>query len=80
MAGKHLDLLELSVPAQKESLEKVKEKLQKGLVLLAGHQKRIKMAHHSKLGWAVVAEYEDDKLASDKNDAKRSRKLRGPKL
>ena len=77
MAGKHLDLLEPSVPAQKESLKKVKQKLQKGLVLLAGCQKRIKMAHCSKLGWAVVDEYEDDELASDENDAKKIEKARG---
>ena len=71
---KHLDLLEPSVPGQKESLEKAKEELQKGLVLLAGRQKRIKMADRSEYGWAVVDEYEDDELASDEDDAKKIEK------
>ena len=50
VAGKHLELLEPSVLGQKELLDKVKEKLQKSLVLLAGRLKRIRMADRSEFG------------------------------
>ena len=73
-AGKQLDLLEPPVPGQKKSLEKAKKELQKGLVLLAGRQKRIKMADRSEFGWAAVDEYKDDELASDEDDAKKMEK------
>ena len=39
-------------------------------MLLAGRQKRIKLADRSEYGWAVVDEYEDDELALDEDDAK----------
>ena len=66
-----MELLEPSVPGQKESLHKAKEKLQKNLVLLAGRQKRIKMADRSEFGWAVVDKYEDNELALDDDDTKK---------
>ena len=43
-AEKHLNLLKLSLEAQKEALQKAKGELGKGLTLLAGRQKRIKLA------------------------------------
>jgi len=70
-AGKHLDLLEPSMEAQRETLQKARDELDKGLTLLAGRQKRIKLADRSEYGWA---EYEDDELASDEDDAKRIEK------
>ena len=73
-AEKHLDLLEPSSEAQKEALQKAKDELGKGLMLLAGRQKRIKLADRSEYGWAVIDEYEDDELASDEDDAKRIEK------
>ena len=39
-------------------------------MLLAGRQKRIKLADRSEYGWAVVDEYKDDELALDEDDAK----------
>ena len=74
VAGEQLDLLEPAVLGQKESLERAKEELQKGLVLLAGRQKRIKMTDRSDFGWAVMDDYENDELASDEDDAKKMEK------
>ena len=68
--GKHLDQLEPPSEAQRESLQKAKEELSKGLVLIAGRKKRIKIADHSEFGWSTVDEYEDDELASYDDDAK----------
>ena len=68
--GRQLDQLEPSSTAHKESLEKAKEELQKGLILIAGRQKRIKIADRSEFGWGTVDEYEDDELVSDEDDAK----------
>ena len=73
-AGKHLDLLKPSTEAQRETLQKARDELDKGLTLLAGRQKRIKLADRSEYRWAVVDEYEDDELASDEDDAKRIEK------
>ena len=74
--GKHLDLLEPATEAQRETLQKARDELDKGLTLLAGCQKRIKLADCSEYGWAVVDEYEDDELASDEDDAKRIEKAK----
>ena len=73
-AGKHLDLVVPTVSGQQEALDRAKQELQKGLELLAGCQKRIKMADRSEYGWAVVDEYEDNELASDEDDAKKIEK------
>ena len=72
--GKQLDQLEPSSEAQKESLQKAKEELLKGLVLIAARQKRIKIADRSEFGWGTVDEYEEDELASDDDDIKRLEK------
>jgi len=71
---KHFDLLEPALEVQRETLQKAREELDKGLSLLAGRQKRIKLADHSKYRWAVVDEYEDNELASDEDDTKRIEK------
>ena len=42
--------------------------------MIAGWQKRIKIADRSEFGWGTVNEYEDDELASDEDDAKRLEK------
>ena len=72
--GRQLDQLEPSSTAQKESLEKAKEELTKGLILIASRQKRIKITDRSEFGWGTVDEYEDDELAFDDDDAKRLEK------
>ena len=72
--GRQLDQLEPLPAAHKESLEKAKKELQKGLILIAGRQKRIKIADCSEFGWITVDEYEDEELASDEDDAKRLEK------
>lgn len=59
---------------QQESLQKAKEELQKGLMLLAACQKRIRIANHLEFGWETVDEYEDDELALDEDDAKQLEK------
>ena len=79
-AEKHLDLLEPLSEVQKEALQKAKDKLGKGLMLLAGHQKRIKLADRSEYGWAVVDEYEDDELVLAEDDAKRIEKAVAAKV
>ena len=71
---KPLDLVESNNDTQKEALQKVKSELEKGLTLLAAHQKQIKLADRSEYGWAIVDEYEDHWLALDKNDTKRIEK------
>ena len=43
-AEKHLDLLEPPSESQQVALQRVKDKLEKGLTLLAAGQKRIKLA------------------------------------
>ena len=78
-AEKQLDLLETATETQGEVLQRAKEELQKGLTLLADHQKRIKLVDRSEYGWALVDEYEDDELASDDNDAKRIEKAAATK-
>ena len=75
-AEKHLYLLKLSLEAQKEALQKTKDELGKGLKLLAGRQKRIRLADRSEYQWAVVDKYEDYELALDEDDTKRKRRLR----
>lgn len=42
--------------------------------LLAGHQKRIKLADHSNHRWAVINEYEDDELGLDEDHIKKIEK------
>ena len=55
----------------KLALEKAKLSLRRGKDALAHRQKLIKVADRSKLGWAVVAEYETNSLAADSDDEKR---------
>jgi len=45
--GKHLDLLKPVMEVQRETLQKPRDKLGKGLTLLARCQKRIKLTDHS---------------------------------
>ena len=73
-AGKHLDLVVPTISGQQEALDRAKQELQKGLELLAGRQKRIKMADRSEYGWAVVDKYEDDELEDDAKKIEKAEK------
>lgn len=61
-------------PTDESTLAKAKEALEEGLVLIASRQKLIKIADRSEFGWAVVAEYEADDLASGSEDERRLEK------
>jgi len=63
-----------SLPRASESmssLEQAKVAVQEGMDLLKNCQKVIRLADRSKLGWVVVNEYGEDKLAKDSDDEKR---------
>ena len=55
----------------KAAVEKAKTALKEGEELVAHWQKLIKVADRSEFGWAVVAEYEADALATDADDERR---------
>ena len=55
-------------------LAKAKEDLQEGIKLLTRRQKLIKFADQSDSGWAAVEEYEDDELASNSEDERKTDK------
>ena len=55
-------------------MKKAKDALLRGRKLLAEHQKLIKIADRSDLGWAVVSEYTANELAEDSDDEKRLEK------
>lgn len=73
-AGKPLDLVEPKNKIQKEALQKAKSKLEKGLILLAAHQKQIKLADRSEYRWEIADKYKDYGLTMDKDDTKRIKK------
>ena len=52
-------------------MEKAKQLIQQGIVLVKRRIKLIKLADKSEYGWATVKEYESDELASDSEDEKR---------
>ena len=56
--------------ADQTSLENAKRALQEGEELITQRQKLIKVADHSELGWAVVAEYQTDELAENLDERK----------
>ena len=55
----------------KAIVKKTGELLKEGMKAIELRQKHIKIADRSELGWAVIAAYEDDELASDSDDEKR---------
>ena len=55
-----------SDPGATSAVKKAKDALLRGRKLLAEHQKLIKIADCSDLGWAVVSKYSADELADDK--------------
>lgn len=57
-----------------ESVERAKQLLKKGSVMIAERQKLIKIADRSDQGWKTADEYERDPVASDSDDEKRIRK------
>ena len=52
-------------------LEKAKESIKQGTVLVQERQKCIRMADRSEYGWDVVQEYQSDELAANSEDEKR---------
>ena len=56
---------------EKAIVTKAKNCLDEGIKAIEIRQKHIKIADRSDLGWAVVAAYEDDELASNSDDEKR---------
>ena len=59
------------------ALEKVKQALKEGEVLIKERQKLIQIADRSEHGWATVEEYVADELADDSDDEKRLYKAEG---
>ena len=53
------------------ALQQAKAVVEEGMTLLKDRQKAIRLADRSELGWAVVNEYGEDKLAEDLEDEKR---------
>ena len=72
--GKHLDTIEPTTNAGRETLKKAKRELEQGLQLISARQKRIRVTDRSEFGWATVDEYEQDALAKNEDDAKRLEK------
>ena len=52
-------------------LEKAKESIKQGTVLVQERQKCMRMADRSEYGWHVVQEYQSDELAANSEDEKR---------
>ena len=67
------ELVKLTPEGEQQTaiVKKLKTCLDKGIKAIEVHQKHIKITDRSDLGWAVVAAYEDDELASDSQDEKR---------
>ena len=55
----------------KKDLDKTKEAIDKGWVLLTECQKLIKLADKSPFGWKTVLEYKQHNLAADEEDEKK---------
>ena len=72
--GKHLDTIESTTNAGRETLEKANRELEQGLQLISARQKWIRVADRSEFGWATVDEYEQDALAENEDNAKRLEK------
>ena len=49
------------------ALETLQQELKEGIQAITLQQKHIKVADGSEFGWAIVEEYDKDKLASDSN-------------
>ena len=56
--------------ATAKHLKVVREELNKGSKQIATHQKKVRMADHSKFSWATVEAYESDDLANSLADKK----------
>ena len=61
---------ELSDVRSSPALERARESLAQGMMLMAERQKLIKIADRSEYGWGVVAEYTVDELANGRDDEK----------
>ena len=70
-ARKELGKLNPTNEHEKDIVKKTAAPLKEGIKAIEVRQKHIKIADRSELGWAVVAAYEDDELASDSDDEKR---------
>ena len=62
---------EAKKPASETTMTKMTKALEEGMELLVTRQKLIKLADRSEYGWQVVAEYEEDELASGSEDEKK---------
>lgn len=68
---KELTKLEPTEEQEVAIVKKPTKHLSEGMKAIDVRQKHIKIADHSELGWAVVAAYEEEELASDSDDEKR---------
>ena len=55
---------------KKAIVKKTRDLLKEGMKAIEVRQKHIKIVDQSELGWAVVAAYEEDELASDSDNEK----------
>lgn len=69
-ARKELGKLDPTEEQDKAIVKKVGDYLGEDMKAIKVRQKHIKIADRSELGWAVVAAYEEDELASDSDDEK----------
>ena len=69
-ARKELGKLNPVEENDKAILKKTGELLKEGIKAIEVRQKQIKIADRAELGWAVVAAYKEDELASDSDDKK----------
>ena len=53
------------------ALKQARGAVEEGTEVVKNHQKAIRIANRSELGWAMVNEYGEDELADDSDDEKR---------
>lgn len=66
-----LESAQKSLSSTPPAIERAREALKEGELLIKDRQKLIRIADRSEYGWATVAEYEEDELADGSDDEKR---------
>ena len=74
-AASRIERVEVTEEHGSKLLKKAKEDLDKSIRIISCRQKMIKFADQLEVGWAVVAEYEEDALASNSEDENKMEKV-----